>query len=281
MSEKPAMPDRMHTVSSLRAAFAEAGVRSGMTLLVHSRMSAIGGWICGGVEALVLALLDTLGPEGTLMVPTHSSDNTEPSQWQNPPVPPEWWDTIRAEMPAFDPATAVTRHMGLLAETVRKWPGAIRSAHPIGSFAAVGSYADEITSGPDELYDIFGDTSPIGHLYDADGYVLLLGVTHSNNTSLHLAEHRADWPGKRNLTEGTAMLVNGQRQWVTFEMPTLETDDFETIGAAFAAEHPEAVQQGQIGNAATLLLRQRPMVDYAVQWMRTHRDFTQASGENP
>jgi aminoglycoside 3-N-acetyltransferase len=56
----------------------------------------------------------------------------------------------------------------------------------------------------------------LSRLYDLDGSVLLLGVDHDNNTSLHLAEYRADWPGKAYVTSGAAMLVDGERQWVSF-----------------------------------------------------------------
>lgn len=77
------------------------------------------------------------------------------------------------------------------------------------------------------------DSSPLGTLYELDGYVLLLGVDHGNNTSLHLAENRANWAGKFFIPEATAMLVQGQREWVPFKMLSLETDDFNTLGDAY------------------------------------------------
>ena len=117
-----------------------------------------------------------------------------------------------------------------------------------------------------------GDHSPLGKLYELDGHVLLLGVDHWNNTSLHLAEFRANYPGKRNLRTGSAMLVNGQRQWVTYE--TLETngDEFGEIGAAFDAAHNIAIQQ--INGAQVRFFRQRLAVDFAVAWIEQHRDLS-------
>ena len=56
-------------------------------------------------------------------MPTHTGDNSEPSNWENPPVPESWWDVIRAEMPVFDPKLTPTRGMGIIPETFRKFPG--------------------------------------------------------------------------------------------------------------------------------------------------------------
>lgn len=268
------MVDKTHlpqTVDSLAAQLAACGLRAGQTVLVHTRMSAI-GWIVGGPVAVLQALLRVLTPDGTLMMPTHTSYNTNPANWQHPPVPEFWWPIIRDHTPAYDPATAPTRQMGRVAELFRTWPGVVRSQHPVGSFAALGPHAADLTEGHD-LEMMFGDASPIGRLYALDGWVLLLGVNHENNTSLHLAEYRADWPGKRWIDEAGAMLVNGQRQWRGYPMLDLESDDFNTLGAAYEAAHGLTV--GRVGQAEVRLLRQRPMVDYAVDWMAANRDFTQ------
>src|SRR5262252_7899344 len=86
------------TRDSLAAGLYGLGVRPNMTLLVHSSLRAL-GWACGGPVAVVQALIDVLAPEGTLVMPTHTSGNSEPSRWQHPPVPPAWWQTIRLAMP--------------------------------------------------------------------------------------------------------------------------------------------------------------------------------------
>lgn len=261
------------TVESLAEQFAACGLAAGQTVLVHSAMSKI-GWVNGGPEAVIQALLRVLGPEGTLMMPAHTSSRTDPARWQNPPVPPEWVPIIRATMPVFDPATTPTREMGVIAELFRTWPGARRSSHPIDSFAAWGPNAAYLTA-DHQLEDMFGESSPLGKLYALDGHVLLLGVGHGNNTSLHLAETRAHWPGKRVIIEGTTMLVDGAAKWVYFETLQLETDDFPAIGQAFeAGQH---LKPGQVGNAEARFFRQRPIVDFAVEWMERHRDFTKST----
>src|SRR5215216_7553101 len=83
------------TRDGLAADLGRLGVRPGSVLLVHSSLSSL-GWVCGGAQAVVEALLDALGPDGTLVVPTHTGGNSEPSQWQHQPVPEDWWPVIRA-----------------------------------------------------------------------------------------------------------------------------------------------------------------------------------------
>ena len=91
----------------------EYGLGAGQIVLVHSSMSKL-GWIPGGAEAVILALLDVLGEKGTLVMPAHSSDNSDPARWENPPVPEAWWPIIRETTPAFNPATTPTRMMGAI-----------------------------------------------------------------------------------------------------------------------------------------------------------------------
>lgn len=255
------------TVDSLAEQLAGCGLQAGQTVLVHSSMSKL-GWIAGGQVAVIQALLRVLGESGTLMMPTHTSGNTDPARWQHPPVPESWVPVIREHMPAFDPLITPTREMGVIAELFRTWPGVVRSDNPIGSFAAIGPNAAYLTA-DHVLEDMFGDTSPIGKLYELDGYVLLLGVDHENDTSLHLAEYRATWANKPYIPEGTAMLVDGVRQWVSFTMLQLDNDDFNTVGAAY--EQQAGIQHGKVGEAAVRFFRQRPLIDFAVEWMQNNR----------
>jgi aminoglycoside 3-N-acetyltransferase len=250
--------DRPATVASLTADLSALGDLSGSVVLVHSSVSAL-GWVVGGAEAVVEALLATVG---TLVVPSFSTHRTDPGRWQHPPVPPEWWPVIRAEMPPFDPRTAGTRNMGAVVDCVLRQPGTVRSAHPHLSFAAHGPRALDVVGSHPLPYGV-GDTSPLARVYDLDGYVLLLGVGHGNNTSLHLAEHRAAWPAKRDYEEGASLLVDGKREWVTFPDLLTSDEDFPAIGAAF--EETGAVTVTKVGAGEARLMRQRALVDFGVR----------------
>ncbi|MEU7845377.1 AAC(3) family N-acetyltransferase [Micromonospora sp. NPDC049114] len=254
------------TRRSIAAQLRLLGVRPGSTVLVHAGMRPL-GFVCGGPQALVLALRDALGPDGTIVVPTHNPDNSDPAQWRNPPVPVDWWQLIRAEMPGFDPAVTPSRHMGVFAETVRCWPDALRSTHPHVSFAALGPTAEQVVAGH-ELADMLGEGSPLARLYDLDADVLLIGVDHSVNTSLHLAEYRSPKPVRERLG-AAARTADGGREWVWWQDVRLDAGDFGALGRDLEAIG--AVRTGPVGAGTGRLVRQRAAVDFAVQWMARNR----------
>ncbi len=257
------------TMASLQCDFMQLGVKTGMVLLLHSSLSAL-GWVCGGPVAVILALEEILGPEGTLVMPSHSGGMSEPGNWSHPPVPESWWPVIRNETPAFDPELTPTRLMGAIAETFRKQSGVMRSSHPSSSFCARGKYSAEIT-GKHSLSYSLGEHSPLARVYDLDGSVLLLGVGYRNNTSLHLAECRANYGSKHSEITGSPISVNGSRVWQVYEEYASNDEDFEIIGSAFEINRPESVRSSRVGETQARLMRQQALVDYAASWMTKNR----------
>jgi aminoglycoside 3-N-acetyltransferase len=258
--------DLPHTRGSLAAEFRQLGVRPGGVLLVHAAMRPL-GWVCGGPHAVVLALRDVLGPDGTLVVPTHTPENSDPEVWRSPPVPPRWWPVIRDEMPGFDPAVTPSRWMGALAEVVRTTPGAVRSDHPQVSFAALGRAAEEIVA-DHPLAGMLGTRSPLGRLYRLGADVLLLGVGHDSNTSLHLAEYRLPAP-PRERTGAAVRTADGGRRWVWWEDVALDAGDFDLLGVELDAKGVARI--GRIGGAVCRLMPQRAAVDFGTDWMIRNR----------
>lgn len=243
------------------------GVSNGDTLIVHSSLSAL-GYVVGGAQTVVEALLKSIGPAGNLTMPGHSGALSEPSYWKNPPVPQDWWPIERAAMPAFDLNLTPLREMGAIPETFQRLPGVKRSNHPRFSHLASGPLASIITNSH-SLDDGFGEQSPLARLYECDARVLLLGVPHANNTSLHLAEYRATWPSKARTTQGSPVLVDGQREWVTYEELETSADDFDAIGNELAANQLQI--SGFVGLATAHLMSQRVVVDFAVDWITHNR----------
>ncbi len=256
-----------NTITSLKRDFEALGVKPGAIIIMHSSLSKI-GWTVGGPVSVIRALMQTLTPEGTLVMPTFTSGNSEPSKWENPPVPKSWWDTIRKEMPAFEPKITPTRGMGRIIETFRNWPNVLRSNHPMSSFAAWGKNAKFITENHELVGDL-GEGSPISRLYELDGHIILIGVSHENNSSIHLAEYRSNFPGKRFNKTGCAMLINNQRKWVEWEELDLNSDDFEQLGKDF--ESKINYKPGKIGIAETRLISLRALVDFGVEWLKKNR----------
>jgi aminoglycoside 3-N-acetyltransferase len=255
------------TVGSLAADLAALGVRPGRGVVVHSALRRF-GWVCGGALAVVQALQRAVAPGGTLMMPAHTG-LSDPAEWRHPPVPEAWWDTIRATMPAYEPAVTPTRQMGAIVECFRTVPGARRSAHPQLSFVAWGPAAQELTA-EHPLDHGLGEGSPLARLYDLDGDVLLVGVDHGNNTSLHLAEYRARFAGKREVRQGAPVLGDdGERDWAWYHELAVDESDFAALGEEFDATG--AVRIGPVGNGVGRLMRQRELIAFAIPWLEAHR----------
>lgn len=248
-------------------ALRSVGLREGMTVMVHTSLSSL-GYVCGGAQVVIESLLETVGGSGTIMMPTQSWKNLDPESGVHWEEPHEWWQTIRDNWPAYDKRITPTNTMGAVAEMFRSWPGAYRSDHPARSVAAVGKYAEYLTENH-ELSNIFGEGSPIGKLYELDGCVLLIGVGYDKNTSIHLADVRADYPGKHNVTEHSAVMENGARVWKAYDTLYVDGEDFTEIGDAFERVHE--VKKAALGNAVIRLMKQRELVDFAVNWIEENR----------
>lgn len=254
------------TVASIAADLRELGVEAGDALLVHTSLSEL-GWVCGGPQAVVDALQGVLTDDGSLAMPTFSSQYSNAVFWSNPPVPDGWLDVISEEMPPYRPESTPTRNMGAVAECFRDYPGVHRSGHPEVSFAAWG--ADAATLVADHAFDDgLGEGSPLADLYDRDADVLLLGTSWGTCSSLHLAEYRADLETER-VPNTAPVLVDGERVPVEYEDIDVDDSDFPEVGAAFEAA--VGVTRGEVGAAEATLVDQPSLVDFGVGWLSEHR----------
>lgn len=259
MSE-PLVTGPLVTLDTLVRDLRALGVESGETLLVHSSLSSL-GWVNGGAVTVVRGLLGALGPDGTLVVPAQSADLSDPAVWSKPPVPPQWWDTIRATMPAYDPLTTPTRGVGVVPETVRTWPGALRSAHPQTSFAAVGPNAGRVVEGHASDCRL-GERSPLARLESLGARVLLLGAGYDSCTAFHLAEYRIPSP----LVE---VGRPGPGGWETVTEVSITSDRFDELGHDFERDRP--VLRAQVGAAEARLFPLADAVAHAERWLPLHR----------
>lgn len=267
-SGRPGVPTRPATVASLAADLDGIGVRAGDTVMVHASLRAL-GHVVGGAQAVLEALRRAVGDTGTLVMPTQSWQLCDPAFLAEPHVPEPWWPVIRANLPPYDPHRTPSRTMGALAELFRTQPGSRRSSHPHRSIAAHGPAADAITAVHD--WDCpAGERSPLAALYDLGALVLLLGVGPDKITALHLAEHRADYPGKHEVPNGAPTVEDGVRQWVTWNELWVDDGDFTEVVTAFTATEP-GVRSSLVGAAHSRLLPMRALVDFAAEWFTAHR----------
>ena len=148
------------------AAFSELGVERGQSIEVHTSLSSL-GFVCGGSQVVIEALIESVGEEGTIMMPTQTWKNLDPAAGVHWEEPEEWWQIIRDNWPAYDKNITPTNTMGVVAEMFRKWNGTLRSNHPARSVAAWGKYAKYLTENHD-ISNIFGEGSPFGKLYELE-----------------------------------------------------------------------------------------------------------------
>ncbi len=247
----------------------QVGIERGDCVIVHTSLSSA-GYVCGGAQTVIEALLDAVGGEGTIVMPTQSWKNLDPAAGVHWEISESDWQLVRDYWPAYDKDITPTNTMGAVAEMFRSWRGTIRSDHPARSFAANGKYAEYIIKDHD-LCDIFGETSPLGKIYSLGGKVLLIGTGYDKNTSLHLADVRAKYSSKHMVKESSAMLVDGRRRWTTYETLFVDGEDFSQIGSAFEKERH--VKAATLGNAVVKCMSQRELVDFAVEWIEANRNL--------
>jgi aminoglycoside 3-N-acetyltransferase len=254
----------MHTRRILRADLEALGLRQGDAVLVHAALRKVGP-ILGGPDALIGALCDAVGSEGTVLAYT---------DWQGQDE--HFADrALRPDIPAFDPLTSRSiRDNGAFPELLRTTPGARRSASPGASCAAIGGRADWFVA--DHALDYgYGTQSPFGKLVAAQGKTLLLGAPLDTTTLLHHAEHLADIPDKHIRRYETPILVDGQVVWREFEefdtaepvVDGLPDDYFATIVTDYLASGKGA--RGNVGDAPSVLVGAADIVLFAVSWLET------------
>ncbi len=213
------------------------GVQKGGVLLVHTSFRAVRP-IEGGPTGLIEALRAALGPEGTLVMPSWTGSDEEP----------------------FDPATTpASPDLGVVADTFWRLPGVVRSPH-LFAFAAAGPQAERVTSGPLPLPPHIPE-SPVGHVHQLDGQVLLLGVNHDADTTLHLAELLAGVP--YSVPKSCTVLQEGRLVRLEYGENDHCCERF-TLADGWLRERG-LQSEGPVGHAQARLIRARDIVRVALE----------------
>lgn len=227
-------------MSSLLEQLQTLGVQPGSVLLVHTSFGNVGP-LDGGPDELIDALIEAVGPEGTVVMPSWTNQDDE----------------------VFDPkATSALPHLGIVADTFWRRPGVLRGNHPF-AVAAIGPDAEYVTSAPFVLPP-HAPNSGVARVHELDGWVLLLGVDHDANTTIHLAELTAGVPYWQACY--ITVLEDGRPKRVHYGENDSCCQGFNMAGGWL---HERGLQrEGRVGNANAMLVRSRDVVDTVVEELR-------------
>lgn len=242
-------------------------IKAGDALMVHSSLKSM-GWIAGGAQAVVEALMETITADGTLIMPSQSADNSDPVYWMNPPIPENWHQPFRDHSPAYDPHLSGLRGMGKIAECFHRHPETIRSPHPAHSFTAWGKQAAYWMS-EQPIADSFGKGSPLGKMMEADVKILLIGTGFDSCTALHYAEFVQET--RTTSPQGAAIMADGKRIWQTYDCVDMDSDRFPELAKAYPGE----ILIGTLGQAEVKLVEMRPLIEFGIHWLQNHPPNTQ------
>ncbi len=230
----------------------KTGLKRNDVVLVHSAMRTF-GYVEGGAETVVAALLEVIGERGTLVVPTFTFAHEAKTA------------------PNIDPANDPSE-MGIITETVRRRPDAMRSIAYRHSFAAVGRRAGIITK-VDPSLSPFDIRSSFGVMLALGAQVLMLGLTYANSTSHHFAEFVCEVPYRHTIDIIVMVKKPGgatNRQPMIDYQPKPNED-----GSYYGSRHPDFNRLGRmledrnlvgiaaIGNCAARRFGMRDLVDLA------------------
>lgn len=240
------------------------GLSPGDSVMFHVSLAKI-GWIIGGERTLIEALMAVITGEGTLVMPSQTGNLSDPALWENPPVPTDWVEKIKAHMPAYDPSKTPAYGIGRVAEYFRTYPGVKRSSHPRSAFAAWGKNAETILH-PHHPGHAFDEESPLHRMYHADFKLLMIGTHYDTLTALHYAESLV----ATRKSEKELYYVNskeGPKTRYVWDY-NYSTDTFQGCGRAF--EMKDTLTKGLIGQADSRLISMREIIDFAEGFMTAH-----------
>lgn len=254
------------------------GIRPGDLVMVHASLRAVGP-VSGGPDGVLGALLDALGPTGTLLAYVSWDRSPYAETLDGNQLSP----AEKAAWPAFDPATAAPfPEWGYLNTVICRHPGVRRSANPDASMAAIGPLADELVASH-PLDSGYGPGSPLERFNELGGKVLLLGAPLDAVTVLHYAEAIADIPDKRRVRYEMPVLTEaGEKVWVAIE--DWDSNGItERFAAAAEAGGMDAVEtiarsyvmldhhsEGRVGRAHSYLFDSQAIVRYGVAFLERH-----------
>jgi aminoglycoside 3-N-acetyltransferase len=179
------------TKNDIIKALRQLGLTSKSKVEVHASLSAF-GFVVNKAYDLVDALMEVIH-DGVIIVPAHTSEMTNPRDWQNPPVPESWYEIIEENRKPFDPQVTLPDRVGEFAKVFFQYPQVQRTHHPEVSFSVYNQ-----TNDPHWLDHSFDDRDlihPLHKLQEEGGKILMMGTDFFTVTSIHLTEYLCEYAG--------------------------------------------------------------------------------------
>lgn len=230
------------------------GIKEGDILLVHSSLSSI-GYVDGGANTVIDALLESVGEGGTIVMSTLTG-------WFEP----------------YDSASTPSA-VGKISEKFRLRKGAHRSLHPVHSVAAIGKHAQYITGNHDKCETGCGKETPYLKMRDIGGKVVLLGVDMDRNTIMHSLEEEIDALYLRTQEIPAPTYIDGYEN-KTFTLKKFPPGhrDFNCLTPALRRK--DAIIEGRIGNAVVKVVEIKKLFDVGIEILNKNPLFFICSNES-
>ena len=230
-------------------AFRKLGIPKAAPVLAHVSLSAFQN-VKGGAASIIEALL---GEYSCLVMPafTYQTMLIPETGPQGNGIRYGSGRDLNRMAVFFTPDLPADRLMGEAAEALRTHPRARRSLHPILSFTGVGA---EVILGAQSLDQPF---APIGKMFEQEGWVLLLGVDQTVNTTIHYAEQRA---GRKQFT-----------RWALTRGGVEECPNFPGCSDGFEAIAPYLeifTRRALVGSGRVQAIPMKDLVERVSQYIR-------------
>ncbi len=241
----------------MQTKFIELGVTRGDCLIVHCSFKFLkeAGY---SPNEVIDALMDLLGPEGTLIMPTFTYSYSG------------IWNVV-----PFNPGITPGIFNGILSEMFRLRPGTIRSGHPTYSIAASGKLAEYLTVNREQS-SALGHGSSYEDALNAGAKIMLLGVGNNRNSMLHYIEVASglpynDIPFRQYWNDRAVIERNGKIEEVPLvpEYPAC-SDNFSWLDNLLVKE--KIAVKNKIGEGNCYLMQATRLKDFIIGEIRKKPD---------
>lgn len=241
----------------------QLGIQKGMLLLVSADTSLM-GYLLGGCQALIEALMEVVGFEGTIVMPCFTPQLLDPA-CKDSALKRQYWAEAREGAYPFDKKLSEPYGSDPLVYQFLRNDAVARSYHPLYSFAAWGKYAKLICD-KHPLHFALGKDSPLGKIVELNGYCLMLGCGYEGCTMFQMARYNGELFPVRIVS--APITTNNETQWKNMLDVELSTKHFSEIGEVLEDKH--VVKTGYLGNGRCQLCSAREAVTIATSYFAIH-----------